>query len=154
MNATQAFLGEPDGWTGLRVALHDVHGLWGGRTCFVSGTGRVVAQIASVPQHEDRYAITLPPGEIVRLVMALIETDFVTITFPQRPIVPDEACPVVTLTNPAGEQRRVHKWAVDPHAGFDVIYQMLCGYVEQARLGECLYQGLYQADFAPVESSK
>ena len=120
MNATEAFVGEPEAWTRLRVALHDVHGLWGGRNCFVSGDGRVVAQVAPVPQHEDRYAATVPPAEIVRLVMALIETDFTTITFPLRAIQPDEACPAVTVSNAAGETRRVHKWAADPHPGFDV----------------------------------
>ncbi len=151
MNPTQAFLGEPDTWTHVRLTLRDVHGLWGGRTCFVWGTGRVIAQIAAPTQHEDRYTHTLAPGEIVRLVMLLIETDFTTITFPRRPIRPDEACPVVTLTNPAGEQRSVHKWAADQHPGFDSVYQLLCAFADRAQQGEHLYHGPYDPNFSPVE---
>ena len=149
MNATEAFLGDPAGWTHVRVALYDVHGLWGGRTCFVSGSGRVVAQIARVPQHEDRYAATVPPAEVARLLRALIETDFVTITFPQRPRRPDEACPTVIIDNAAGERRRVHKWAGDPHPGFESVYQRLHHFADQAQLGDCLYQGPLDPTFAP-----
>ena len=150
MNATEAFVGDPQGWARLRLELHDVHGLWGGRTCFVWGTGRVVAQIAPLPQHEDRYATTVPPEVIVRLVMTLIEADFVSLRFPQRPRQPDEACPGVLVVNPAGERRQVRKWASDPHAGFEAVYQALCKLADQARLGECLYQGPFEAAFVPA----
>lgn len=153
MNATEKFLGDPAGWARLRVALHDVHGLWGGRNCFVFGDGRVIAQIVPVPQHEDRYAVTVPPADIVGLVMALIETDFVTISFPQRPRQPDEACPAVSVSNPAGESRRVHKWAGDTHPGFDSVYQRLRGLAAQAQLGDCLYQGPFDSSFTPAETA-
>lgn len=152
MNATEAFLGKPDGWTRIRVELRDVHGLWGGQTCFVWGTGRVVAQIASAPQHEDRYAATVAPGEIVRLVMALIETDFVSITFPVRSGVPDEASPTVIVSSPAGERRQVRKWASDQHAGFDSVYQLLRQFVSQAQLGDRLYQGPFDAAYVPADA--
>jgi hypothetical protein len=153
MNATEAFLGEPEHWTRVRVELHDVHGLWGGQACFVWGTGRVVAQLAAVTQHEDRYAVTVPPGDIVRLVMALIETDFITLTFPARSLLPDEASPTITVINPAGQSARVSKPARDVHPGFDLVYQHLRQLVERARLGECLYQGPYDPHFVPAETA-
>jgi hypothetical protein len=150
MNATETFLGDPEGWTQLRIELHDVHGLWGGRTCFVLGDGRVVAQVASPAQYEDRYAAAVAPGGVVRLVMALIEADFVTITFPLRSLLPDEAYPTILVFNPAGECRRVFKRAGDTHAGFDRVYQLLCEFADRAQQGERLYQGPFDPNFAPA----
>lgn len=150
MNVTESFLGDPAGWTQLRVELHDVHGLWGGRTCFVWGDGRVVAQLASPAQTEDRYAAAMPPGAIVRLVMALIETDFVSITFPPRSPLPDEACPFVLIFNPAGACRQVSKRTGDAHPGFDRVYQLLCESADRAQQGDRLYQGPFDPHFAPA----
>jgi hypothetical protein len=153
MNATEAFVGEPETWTYLRVELYDVHALWGGLNCFVWGSGRVVAQIAAVTQHEDRFAAIVPPGEIVRLVMALIETDFVSITFPMPgALVPDETCTAIHLINPAGEQARVVRCGHQAHTGFDALYQLLRQLAERARQGECLYQGPYDPRFVPTKA--
>lgn len=149
VNATQGFLGEPEDWTHVRVELHDVHGLWGGRACYVWGTGQVVARVAPVPQSEERYVHTLPPGDIVRLVMALIETDFVTLTFPERLGLPDEARPTIVVCNSAGAVRRVSKWANEAHAGFQQVYALLCGFVAQAQQGERIYQGPFEQQFTP-----
>ena len=149
MNATEAFLGEPEDWIHIRVELHDVHGLWGGRACYVWGTGQVLARVAPVPQHEDRYAVTLAPEDVVRLVMALIETDFVTLTFPERPGLPDEARPTIVIGNGADEVRRVEKWANDAHPGFHRVYALLCGLVVQAQQGERVYQGPFDSHFRP-----
>jgi hypothetical protein len=150
MNATQAFLGDPEEWTDVRVELRDVHGLWGGRNCYVWGSGRVVVQWLPVPQHEERYAFTVPLAEVVHLLVAAIEADLVTVTFPPRPITPDEACPVITLINAAGEVRRVHKWANDAHPGFERVYQLLLGLAERARQGDRLYQGPFDPNFLPA----
>jgi hypothetical protein len=155
MNATQAFVGEPETWTYLRVELHDIHPLWGGQACYVWGTGRVVAQIADVTQHEDRYTTLVPPGEIVKLVMALIEADFVALTIPMpRALVPDEACTGIHLINQAGAQARVVKCGRQAHTGFDTLSQLLRQLAERARRGECLYQGPYDPHFAPAEAPR
>jgi hypothetical protein len=150
MNATQAFLGDPDEWTHIRVELRDVHGLWGGRNCYVAGSGRVVVQLLPVPQHEERFVLSVPLTEIIQLLIAAIEADLVTITFPLRLITPDEACPVITLVNAAGEARRVHKWAGDAHPGFERVYQLLLGLAERARQGDRLYQGPFDPHFVPA----
>ena len=87
------------------------------------------------------------------LAMALIETDFITISFPPRPPRPDEACPAVTVHNAAGEARLVHKWVGDPHPGFDTVDQRLRGLAECARLCESLYQGPFDPTFTPAEAA-
>jgi hypothetical protein len=116
----------------------------------VWGTGRVVAQLAPVPQHEDRYEAAVPPSEIVRLIMALIEADFVAITFPVRHLLPDEAYPTILVFNQAGECCRVFKRANDQHAGFDRVYQLLCQLAEHAQRGERLYQGPFDPHYQPA----
>ena len=150
MNATQAFLGDPEEWTYVRVELRDVHGLWGGRNCYVWGSGRVVVQVLAAPQQEERYTLTVPLTEVVHLLVAAIEADLVSITFPQRPITPDEACPAITIINAAGAARRVHKWANDAHPGFERVYRLLLALAARAPQGDRLYQGPYDPQFVPA----
>jgi hypothetical protein len=93
--------------------------------------------------------VALGPGAFRALLQALVDCDFVTIDFPLRPIRPDEARPEITLTNPAGQRRTVGKWAGDRHAGFERVYQALLEVARQAQAGPALYDGAYDADFAP-----
>jgi hypothetical protein len=119
-NATAAFLTSP--W---RIELDDVHGLWGGERCIVWSDGRVWAEAVS-PARDARQGEARAPAEAVSLLrQTLVATDFITIALPPRPGVPDEACPVITLTNAAGERRPVRKWAGDRHAGFEAVQARL-----------------------------
>lgn len=116
MNATAAFLSE-----GLeRIELEDVHPFWGGRRLTVYSDGRV--EIEQQPQ-DRRYQGSADPGVMLQLV---VEHDLLGFPDPPpRPLVPDEACPAITLVNGRGERRQRASWANDRVAAFERVYREL-----------------------------
>jgi hypothetical protein len=125
MNLTAAFLGPPEGWRAVRLALRDLHGLWGGHTLDLAGSGLGWASVVDRAGHEQRFPVVVGPAAVAALLEQMIAADFLTLTFDNRPGVPDEARPEIALTNPAGETRALAKWANDPHPAFDALYQAL-----------------------------
>jgi hypothetical protein len=131
-NATARFLGPPEGWAAVRLALRDVHGLWGGQEVDVDGAGNGAARLVDRSGAAKTFDLRVPPAQVAALLRQLIEVDFLALTFGPRPGVPDEARPEIRLTNPAGETRVVAKWANDASPAFAGIYQTLLGFLRQA----------------------
>lgn len=153
-NATQVFLGDESRWSSARVELHDVQGLWGGRRIYIAGTGQVVVQRVLPGMRERRYALELSAAAWTQLLRTFIEKDFVTIRPPERPGIPDEARPQITLVNAAKEQRSVAKWAGVSEGRFEAVYRAL---LEVERLTEQLkpvYEGPYNAGAAEFGLSR
>jgi hypothetical protein len=132
-NETARFLGDPSEWAGARVALADIHGLWGGCNVTLVGNGECAVTLVRQPHHRDgSYYWWVSETQVQRVLDLCIAHDFVTIRFPPRPfIVPDESRPEITLTNAAGEQHTVGCWANDPKdPGFEAIYAALLAFAE------------------------
>jgi hypothetical protein len=66
----------------------------------------------------------------------VIENDFVTIEPFERPGIPDEARPSITLANATGEQRTISKWAGVEDRRFDAVYAALLRLKALSRRGE------------------
>ncbi len=90
---------------------------------------------------ERRYEFTLEMAAWQRLLSVFLENDFVTIQPPDRPGIPDEAHPTITLTNAAGEARACSKWAgvVDDH--FDQVYAAMMELETATQHLEPIYNG-------------
>ena len=143
-NTTARFLGDPSGWAGARIELADIHGLWGGCDVILAGDGRCVITRVRLPGYPDgTEARQVSAATVRRLLEQCIAQDFVTIHFPPRPfIVPDEACPQVTLINAAGARQTVARWATDPKdPRFEAIYAALLS-LAQGRAGDPIAPGL------------
>ncbi len=124
-NATQDFLKDETQWSGASLELHDVQGLWGGQIIRVNGSWRVVVQIIPSARPERRYEFELDPADWQHLIQVVIENDFVTIKPIERPGLPDESRPRITLVNAMGDQCMVAKWAGVEDKRFDAVYAAL-----------------------------
>ncbi len=124
-NATQIFLGDESGWSAASIELHDVQGLWGGHIIRVTGARRVTVQIIPTTRIERRAEFELDVADWQQLMQVLIENDFVTIQPLERPGLPDEGWPRLTLINAVGEQHVVSKWAGVVDQRFGVVYSAL-----------------------------
>lgn len=125
LNATYAFLGDEPGWPSAHIELADIQGLWGGRKITVHGPGQVIAQIVGRGMFERRYEFAIEQADWRHLLDIAVQNDFVTIQPADRPGLPDEAHPAITLTNAAGESRTVAKWAGVKDDRFDAVYVAL-----------------------------
>lgn len=132
MNPTDQFLGPAAGWRACRLALADVHGLWGGHALDLRGTGMGWAKTVDRAGHEQRFPVVIAPAAVDALFSALIAHDFLALSFPTRPGVPDEARPVVSVTNPGGETCAVAKWANDLSPAFDLVHEALLDLIREA----------------------
>lgn len=122
LNATQAFLSDESQWPTVQIELNDVQPLWGGSHILVEGNRHVVVRIVERGLQERRYEFEISDSAWRQLLDALIGHDFVTIHPADRPGIPDEARPTITLTNANGEQHSVAKWAGAKDPRFDAIY--------------------------------
>jgi hypothetical protein len=132
VSRTDRFLGPPAGWRACRLALADEHGLWGGDALDLRGTGAGWATTVDRGGREQRFPVAMAPAAVDALFSLLIAHDFLALTFPKRPGVPDEARPVISVTNPGGETRAVAKWANDRSPAFDLVYRALLDLVREA----------------------
>lgn len=132
MNETQRFLGDKTTWAQAAARLDDVQPLWGGRRVWVTGRGEVTVQVVAPGGHERQVGLLIHPAGWAALVQQFIDQDFLTISPAERPGRPDEARPTLTLTNPAGAQYSLSKWAGVPAPRFDVLYRAFLALAEQA----------------------
>jgi hypothetical protein len=109
----------------VRLALRNVHGLWGGQDVDVDGAGNGAARLVDRSGAAKTFDLRVPPAQVAALLRQMIEADLLALTFTPRPGVPDEARPEIKVTNPAGKTRAVAKWANDAHPAFDSIYRAL-----------------------------
>ena len=145
VNPTRTFLGDQSQWLTLQLELDDVQGLWGGRRIAITGTRQVVVQLVQPEMLERRYEFELPIAAWTHLIEVFIAQDFVTIQPVERPGIPDEARPLITLTNAAKEQRSVAKWARIKDERFDAVYQALLQIEKLVAPLAPMFQGPYKA---------
>src|SRR5690349_20707875 len=124
-NATNTFLGSKKVRSAVRITLDDIQPMWGGRQIILPGSGQVTIRIVEHGLVERRYEITLSPVDLGRIFAAIIENDFLTIQPADRPGLPDEGRPKITLANAAHKTHAVEKWAGVKDARFDMIYVAL-----------------------------
>src|ERR1041385_7965660 len=123
--ATQTFLGDESQRGVASVELVDIQGLWGGRRILVSGSRKVLVQRVLRGQLEKRYEFELSIDEWNRLLDLFVEYDFLTISPAERPGIPDEAHPSISLMNVGGDKWTVSKWAGVTDERFDSLYATL-----------------------------
>lgn len=125
MNETMRFLGPEADWAKATMTLHDIQGLWGGLAVTITGLGRVDVEQRGPALLSGHFTGELSEAETRALFQLFIEHDFLTLAIPFRPGIPDEAHPLLTLTNARGEAHAVGKWARQAEARFDAVARAL-----------------------------
>ncbi|MBK8900663.1 MAG: hypothetical protein IPM53_05755 [Anaerolineaceae bacterium] len=128
-NKTAEFLLHEYSWNKASLALHDVQPLSGGVVVRLPGwtTSQALVSRFAPGGAETKYKLPLKwtEGEKAALIDLCVAHDFLTIQPEERPGIPDEARPSLTLTNSKGESHTITKWAGVADARFDAIYQAL-----------------------------
>ncbi len=146
VNKTQEFLGSEVQRSAARIELYDVQGLWGGRRIYVESARRAVVQLIQPGNFERRYEFAPGEAEIKSLLDLFVENDFLTIRPGERPGIPDETRPSITLLNAAGDKCAVAKWAGVKDERFDALYRTLLRLEETTKTLEPVYVGPYRYD--------
>jgi hypothetical protein len=145
LTSTQVFLGDETYWPAVSIELIDVQGLWGGRRIRVTDGGQMVVQIVQPGMIEQRYELRLSPSDFQQLLRVLIENDFLTLHPADRPGIPDEARPAITVINAAGEKWMVAKWAGVKDERFSAIYAEFLRLEALTKSLQPVYRGPFQA---------
>ena len=74
---------------------------------------------------ELRHSGTLTPTQMGGLAQALHDADFLHMTVPDRPGIPDEARAVLVVRFTSGKERRLAKWEGVGHSGFDALNRFM-----------------------------
>src|SRR5689334_22629249 len=148
-NETQIFLGNESQRATASIELVDIQGLWGGRRILVSGSRKVVVQRVLRGQLEKRFEFELSVDEWNQLLNLFIEQDFLTISPIERPGIPDEARPGISLVNAHSDKRTVSKWAGVKDERFDTVYAALMHFEALTVHLEPTYSGPYNPYASP-----
>jgi hypothetical protein len=135
-------------------ALFDVQGLWGGQDLWVGEDGRGYAQVVKPEKGEGglqarRYSLRLSPKKVAELERLLGVHDFINLTTPRRPGVPDEARPVICVWPQSGTPVCVSKWAGDKHPDFDAVYEAALGLLSELQDDQVAYRGPFDWGWHP-----
>ena len=136
-----------------QFVLQDVQGLFGGQSIWAAEDRTAYVQRVGHKQGErglweTRYKLTLSPeqwAEVERLVGA---HNLLNYKMRERPGVPDEARPMITLVTRAGTTTTAAKWANDKHPDFDPVYEYLLGLCRTD--GQLLREGEYDWKWRPA----
>ena len=134
-NKTTAFLGNPYSWSKTQIKLDDVQPLHGGIIVRLPGwtMSQAFVSRAAPDGQETKYRLPLALDEKWELCQLFVAHDFLTIQPQQRPGLPDEARPTITLTNPRRESHSVAKWAGVKDSRFDAVYHALLAIGERSQ---------------------
>jgi hypothetical protein len=143
LNATRDFLGDEAQRAAAKFELYDVQGLWGGRIIYAEGLQRAVVRLVQPGMFERRYEFA-SGDELRRILDLFVEHDFLSIQPAERPGIPDEARPRITLVNASGEKRSISKWARVKDERFDTLYRALLHLEEFTHTIEPVYSGPYK----------
>ena len=136
-NKTAEFLIHEYSWNKASLELHDVQPLFGGVVVRLPGWSHSQAFVSRIAPDgtETKYKLPLKwtNGEKQQLVRLCVEHDFLTIQPKERPGIPDEARPSLTLGNSKQESYTVAKWAGVADARFDAIYHVLLALAERTQ---------------------
>jgi len=121
---TSEFLGTLRQWSEVSIDLDDVQALYGGFRLQIR-RGQAFITKNRTQNQKDKYWLLLNTAETQLIRDLLLEHDFLTIAPEERPGLPDEARPTITVTNATGESHRVAKWVGIRDDRFDPIYNAL-----------------------------
>jgi hypothetical protein len=77
---------------------------------------------------------------------------FAAIEIPDRPGLPDEAHPTITVWWQSGEHTSAAKWDTDTHPDFDAVYEWLRNLASEAVQEQtAVYTGTYDPDWQPPD---
>lgn len=128
-NKTAEFLIHEYSWNKASLELHDVQPLFGGVVVRLPNWTSGEAYVSRIAPDgtETKYQLPLKwtEGEKEKIIRLCVEHDFLTIQPEERPGIPDEARPSLTLHNSKRESHTVAKWAGVANARFDAIYHAL-----------------------------
>ncbi|MCB9418861.1 MAG: hypothetical protein H6667_03600 [Ardenticatenaceae bacterium] len=126
-NLTSDFLGNRYSWPNTKIELDDVQALYGGIHVYLPGETAFQAYVTRVAPGGSKTKYKLPLGrqEKDALCQLFIEQDFLSIEPEERPGIPDEARPAITLGNYTGKTHTVSKWQGIKNERFDAIYRAL-----------------------------
>jgi hypothetical protein len=147
-NATSKFLGPESDWPKCKVALRDIQGLFGGQDVYVDGSGDCIVRLVE-KGNEKRFSLKLAQEEAAALRRMCIRSDLADLKIKERPGVPDEAHPEISLTSAAGETRKAAKWANDKVPAFDKVYAVLVGISKRTADLKPTYEGKYDPAWKP-----
>lgn len=136
-NKTAEFLNHEYSWNKASLELHDVQPLFGGVKVQLPGWTHSQALVSRITPDgtETKYRLPLKwtEGEKQQLIRLCVAHDFLTIQPQERPGIPDEARPSLTLGNSKRESHTVVKWAGVADARFDAIYQAVLALAERTQ---------------------
>lgn len=128
-NKTAVFLSNKYSWQNASLELVDVQSLHGGVRVLVPRWTRQEAYVSYFAPGgtETKYRIPLNwlENEKEQFIQLCVAQDFLSIQPAERPGIPDEARPRLTLQNHKGESHTIAKWAGVQDDRFDAIYQVL-----------------------------
>jgi len=116
------------------LVYHDIQPLHGGRALYVVGDGAAIARIASPPS-ERRVHGRLSQERLREIARALHDADFLRMTVPDRPGIPDEARATLLVRFASGQERQVHKWDGVQHEGFAALGRRMRALTEELERG-------------------
>jgi len=128
MNQTSDFLGDPATWSGARVTLDDVHGLWGGHRIMIEGDGHVVVETVGPARGQSGHVEAVVSLEEAHTLLAeCVNRDLVSIQIPLPPtLLPDSVCTRLTLRNANGQDHIAIGWTgSETHPHFDALVRMV-----------------------------
>lgn len=137
------------------IVLSDVQGLFGGQDLWALRDGTAFVQFAGhSPDHGElwssryRFRVTASQWKEVERLVGVHK--FATIKTPQRPGVPDEARPDITLLTQSGTRVTISKWANDKVPDFDAVYNYLLELTQAGRKGgELIGEQRYDWEWRP-----
>jgi hypothetical protein len=148
-NATARFLGSEADWPKCKLVLRDVQPLFGGRDVYLDGSGDCILRAVDKGLQEKRFRLKLAAEESQALRRMCIRADLAYLAIQERPGVPDEAHPEISLTSAAGETRKAAKWANDKVPAFDKVYALLAGMAKRTADLKPEFEGPYDPAWKP-----
>ncbi|MCX5675739.1 MAG: hypothetical protein NTX87_12095 [Planctomycetota bacterium] len=148
-NATAKFLGPEADWPKCKLVLRDVQGLFGGQDVYLDGSGDCILRAVDKGLKEKRFRLKLAAEESLALRRMCIRADLAYLEIKERPGVPDEAHPEISITSAAGETRKVAKWANDKVPAFDKVYALLAGMAKRTADLKPEFEGPYDPAWKP-----
>lgn len=133
--------------------LHDVQGLYGGEAIWASEDRIAFVQIVVHGQpgqsglQEKRYKIHLTDDQWKEVERLVGEHRFLKLEIKERPGIPDESHPLITINTSDGSQARVKKRGDHKNPRFDAIYWYLRSLCKIT--GEPVYEGSFDWKWRP-----
>jgi len=136
-----------------KITLNDIQPLWGGSKFYLKEDGEVQFEIVEMRKQppSKRFKTSLSEEKMKEIENLLSEHDFFNIKITERPGVPDEAHPEITIILKSGEEKTIMKWANDKHEDFDAILNWILGIIETTQGNiKPFFEGPYESDWHPI----